>query len=77
SATVVAADAMTADAWSTALFVLGPEDARATARARNDVAAVLVEPRADGTTIIWIEEALRARFHREESLPPTHTTRYF
>ena len=77
SATVVAADAMTADAWSTALFVLGPEGARATARARNDVAAVLVEPRADGTTIIWIEEALRGRFHREESLPPTHTTRYF
>jgi thiamine biosynthesis lipoprotein len=77
SATVVAADAMTADAWSTALFVLGPKGARDLARARSDIAAVLIEPLADGTTIIWVEESLRGRFGREESLPASFTIRYF
>lgn len=75
--TVVAADATTADAWSTALFVLGPEAARATARARNDVAAVLIEPHEDGTATLWVEEALRGRFNRDESLPPAFVTRWF
>ena len=77
SVTIVAADAMTADAWATALFVLGPEAARATARARNDWAAVLIEPRANATTIIWVEEALRGRFTRLETLPPAFVVRFF
>jgi thiamine biosynthesis lipoprotein len=77
SVTIVAANAMTADAWATALFVLGPKAARDLARARSDIAAVLIEPVADGTTIIWVEESLRGRFGPEESLPPSFTTRYF
>ena len=77
SVTVVAGSAMLADAWSTALFVLGPETAREMARARSDIAAVLIEPHADGTTTLWVEEALRGRFTREETLPSTFTTRYF
>ena len=77
SVTVVAADAMTADAWATALFVRGPEGARESARARSDILAVLVEPHADGTTTIWVEEDLRSRFHREESLPAAFIVRFF
>ncbi len=77
SVTVVAADAMTADAWSTALFVLGPEAARRMAAARDDILAVLVEPRPDGTTVIWVEGALRGRFRAEESLSAAYLVRYF
>jgi len=77
SVTIVAADAMTADAWATALFVLGPKEGRDLARARSDIEAVLIEPVADGTTIMWVEESLRDRFDREQSLPPSFVTRYF
>jgi thiamine biosynthesis lipoprotein len=77
SVTIVAANAMTADAWATALFVLGPEAARATARAQGDWAAVLVEPRADGSTLIWVEEALRGRFDRAAELPISFEVRFF
>jgi hypothetical protein len=68
---------MTADAWATALFVLGPEAARAIARAQGDWAAVLVEPRADGSTLIWVEEALRGRFDRAAELPISFEVRFF
>ncbi|HEX5132471.1 MAG TPA: FAD:protein FMN transferase [Candidatus Krumholzibacteria bacterium] len=77
SATVVAGAATLCDAWATALFVLGPDAARATARARSDIAVVLVEPNADGTTTIWVEEQLRNRFAPEAELPSTFVTRYF
>jgi thiamine biosynthesis lipoprotein len=77
SVTIVAANAMTADAWATALFVLGPEAARAIARAQGDWAAVLVEPRADGSTLIWVEEALRGRFDRAAELPISFEVRFF
>lgn len=43
SVTVLAPTAMDADAWATALFVLGPEKAREVAKARADLAVVLVE----------------------------------
>ncbi len=77
SVTVVATSATLADAWSTALFVLGPVAARETARARGDLAAVLVEPNANGTTVIWVEEELRTRFSAEATLPRTFEVRYF
>lgn len=77
SVTIVAGDATTADAWATALFVEGPERARETARARSEFFAVLVEPQADGTTVIWVEEGLGDRFHREETLPATFVVRTF
>jgi thiamine biosynthesis lipoprotein len=44
SVTVVASSAAVADALSTALFVLGPEWARAYCESRPDIAAVFVCP---------------------------------
>jgi thiamine biosynthesis lipoprotein len=65
SVTVLAPDAMTADAWSTALFVLGPADAKRIARERADISALLVEPGADGIDTLWVESDLRERFTLE------------
>jgi thiamine biosynthesis lipoprotein len=63
--TVVAPTAMSADAWSTSMFVLGPVDARRKARERDDVAAVLVQPGGDGVDTVWVESALHDRFALE------------
>jgi len=60
--TVVAPSAMLADAWSTALFVLGPAEAKRVAIARADLDAVLIEPGADGIDTVWVESSLRERF---------------
>ena len=64
SVTVLAPDAMTADAWGTALFVLGPEQARRAARARPDLDAVLIAPGARIDTV-YVERTLRGRFALE------------
>ena len=58
SASVVAATALAADAWATALTVLGAVDGLALA-ARHAVAARIVTAR-DGATRDWITPALRA-----------------
>jgi len=77
SVTVVARDAMACDAWATALFVLGPEHARALAHARDDLAVVLIEPHADGTATVWVEDALMPRFQLVDEAKPTLTVRSF
>jgi thiamine biosynthesis lipoprotein len=81
SVTVVTDRAIAADAWSTALFVLGAKAARHIAQNRDDLSVVLIEPREDGledtSAIIWVEEALRARFELREDLEATFTVRYF
>ncbi len=77
SVTIVTSGAMMADAWDDALFVFGPEAARAFARERDDLAVVLIEPRANGPGIIWIEEQLRPRVEIEPGLTGTYTVRYF
>jgi thiamine biosynthesis lipoprotein len=59
SVTVLAPTARAADAWSTALFVLGPAEARRVAKARADLDAVLVEPGGEGPDIVWIEATLK------------------
>lgn len=78
SVTVVTDQAMAADAWSTALFVLGPESARRIAHERTDLGVVLIEPQANGekgAVTVWVEEQLRARVEIE---PKTAlTVRYF
>jgi FAD:protein FMN transferase len=62
SVTVIARTALDCDSWDTPLFVLGPAAAKRKARERADVAAVLVEPGANGIDTVWVEEALRDRF---------------
>ncbi|MCB1184018.1 FAD:protein FMN transferase [bacterium] len=61
SATVIAPDATTADAWATALVVLPPDEARAVARAHPELQVILVAHPADGVQVIWVEEDLRPR----------------
>jgi thiamine biosynthesis lipoprotein len=77
SVTVVAAQAMTADAWSTALFVLGPAEARRVAHERADLAVILIEPGGDGEAIVWVEEQLRSRFKPATELETTLDVRFF
>ncbi|HEU4929069.1 MAG TPA: FAD:protein FMN transferase, partial [Candidatus Krumholzibacteria bacterium] len=77
SVTVVSKSAMTCDAWDTGLFVLGGEKARALAKSHEEFAAVIVEPGADGSFVIWVEESLRPRFKAESETNRTITVRYF
>jgi thiamine biosynthesis lipoprotein len=77
SVTVVCNRAVVADAWATALFVLGPEEARRIAADRDDLSVVLIEPGANGTAIVWVEEHLRRRFDLVTEMKSTHTVRYF
>jgi thiamine biosynthesis lipoprotein len=77
SVSVVSGRAMVADAWSTALFVVGPDDARRLARERDDLGAILIEPRAAGGFIVWVEETLRGRFELEEAQDTRLSIRYF
>ncbi len=62
SVTVLAPTAMEADGWSTSLFVLGPVAARAKAKSRSDIDAVLVQPGAAGVDTVWAEASLKGRF---------------
>jgi thiamine biosynthesis lipoprotein len=50
SASVIASDCMTADAWATALMVLGPEDAYNTA-VREKLAVLLMVQQANGVSV--------------------------
>ena len=59
SVSVVAADCTQADAWSTALFVLGPDRGPQTAR-RLGLAAHFLQRRADGSFSETSTEAFRA-----------------
>jgi thiamine biosynthesis lipoprotein len=77
SVTVVAADAMSADAWATALFVLGPEAARRLAGDRDDLAVVLVEPVDDGPDLIWVESSLADRVDAVEGVDRIAVIRTF
>jgi thiamine biosynthesis lipoprotein len=76
SVTVVAPTAMAADAWGTALFVLGPKDGKAKAREITEIAAVLVEP-GDGVDVVWVEEPLREAFELEPESARSFEVRYF
>jgi len=77
SVTVVSERAMVADAWATALFVLGPEDARRIAGGRDDLAVVMLEPTANGEFIVWVEEQLRSRFSTVRESEDLLTVKYF
>ena len=77
SVTVVSRSAMLCDAWDTGLFVLGSDDARRIAKARDDFAIILVEPARDGRFLIWIEESLRARVSVDTDTAAAHDVRFF
>jgi thiamine biosynthesis lipoprotein len=76
SVTVLAPDAMTADAWGTALFVLGPAAARRAALARDDLDAVLVAPGASVDTV-FVERSLRQHFSLESNARARFHVVYF
>ena len=76
SVTVVAPDAMTADAWSTALFAMGPQEALRAARAQVDVRALFVTPGVDRDTL-WVEENLRERCSIEEKSAPFLVVKFY
>jgi thiamine biosynthesis lipoprotein len=77
SVTVVAPTAMQCDAWDTGLFVLGSEKARALAKTHDEFSIVVVEPRAGGGYVVWVEDSLRSRFKIESGTVSTITLRYF
>lgn len=62
SVTVTAPTAVEADAWATALLVLGSEGAQRLLADRPDLAGVLVQSAEDGTHRVWVENSLRGRF---------------
>ena len=75
--TVVADRAIDADAWATALFVLGPEAARKVAAARDDLHAILLERAENGGLILWIEDALHDRYTAPSGLEKNLSVRVF
>ncbi|MCB1161324.1 FAD:protein FMN transferase [bacterium] len=62
SVTVVMDSAMDADAWATALCVMGPAAAKKLAAARDDMDVILVERREDGPDLIWVEASLAGSY---------------
>jgi thiamine biosynthesis lipoprotein len=78
SVTVAAASATVADAWATALFVMGLEKARQVAQERDDLAVILLEAAAEGDRgALWIEEGLRDRCRVKPELSDELVVRFF
>lgn len=79
SVTVVMDSAMQADAWATALTVLGPTAARRLAAARQDMDVILIErrPPTAGPDLIWVEESLATHFTPAAPLPSQYRLRRF
>lgn len=61
SVTVVAPTAVEADAWATALLVLGSEDARRILAERDDLDGLLVQSARGGVHRVWVEDSLHHR----------------
>jgi thiamine biosynthesis lipoprotein len=75
--TVLAGSAMLADAWSTALFVLGPDAARELAAGRDDLSCILIERGESAELTVWIEESLRSVYTPHPDLGDNITLRWF
>ncbi|RKZ14501.1 hypothetical protein DRQ53_11410, partial [bacterium] len=75
--TVLAESAMLADAWSTALFVLGPEAARELAAGRDDLTCILIERGESAELTVWIEHSLRSVYAPHPDLGENVTLRWF
>jgi FAD:protein FMN transferase len=59
--TVLAPTAAEADAWATALLVMGTDQAKELGSAREDLAIVLVQSASDGRRVVWAERELQMR----------------
>jgi len=79
SVTVVTADAIRADAWGTALFVLGGERARELVVASADLEAILVEQadEEDAPDAVWVSAGLLDRFSLQEGMDAWFDVRGF
>jgi len=77
SVTVISQSAMTCDAWDTPLFVLGPAAARAEAKQREDLSAVIVVPGRGAVDTVWVESSLRDRFTLEPAAEPLFHVAYY
>lgn len=82
SVTVLAPSATEADAWATALIVLGRARAVELVRDRDDLQVVLVEPRQDAgdhdpRDVVWVDGQLRERFSLNEGLESVFDVRFF
>jgi thiamine biosynthesis lipoprotein len=77
SVTVISNSPLTTDAWDTPLFVLGAERAIRTAKERDDIAVVLVEPGDSGFDTVWVESTLRDRFVLDDAARGWFHVRYF
>jgi thiamine biosynthesis lipoprotein len=77
SVTVVAKSALECDAWDTGLFVLGSEKARRLAKARDDIAIIVIESAAGGRFLIWIEDSLRQKVEVDAATASSADIRYF
>lgn len=74
--TVIAPTATEADAWGTALFVLGPPEARRLAKEREDLEVLLIQP-GRKKDVLWVEEQLRDAFELEEAAKQFLSVTYF
>lgn len=78
SATVIADSAMEADAWATALIVLGRDKAIEQIRARPDLHAVLVEAGEDSAPdVVWVSTELGDLFSLDEDTAAAYTVHRF
>jgi thiamine biosynthesis lipoprotein len=58
SATVIASDCMTADAYATACMVLGFEKAKTVLTSRSDLKGILIYSKPDGTVDTWMSDGI-------------------
>jgi len=75
--TVLAPTAVEADAWATALMVLGLDEARKLSASREDLATVLVQSASDGRRVVWAERELQSRLHPTGSAGQRFEIRWF
>jgi thiamine biosynthesis lipoprotein len=77
SVTVLAPTAIEADAWATALLVLGPEAGPRLAAQRDEVSAIFVQVARDGRHVVLVEKDLAERFDIVRSVGDRFDVRWF
>jgi FAD:protein FMN transferase len=75
--TVLAPTAAEADAWATALLVMGTDEAKNIGSARKDLAIVLVQSASEGRRLVWAEKELQSRLRPVAPLLDRFEIRWF